>query len=255
MNSSSEKKRPDRPGFIFVGDHPAIDFANTLSISHGRWVDHFRAWPDVIDWLSLSGVSTDPALRIPASRSAAAVKSVVELRQAWKTELDKLVAGGKVGDEFIQQLNQFLAEDVFHETLQRSGKSGFHLGRSAAQFSGEKLALATLSRQIAHFLAEAYFGYLHRCANTTSCALYFYDTTKNHRRQWCSTAACGNRHKVAEFRKRQVESMPKNGPPAHLDMSKKHKSQAHDGTAPLEMVQFGPRATRNSIALATGRVG
>jgi len=36
--------------------------------------------------------------------------------------------------------------------------------------------------------------------------LYFYDTTKNHRRQWCSTAACGNRHKVADFRKRQVKS-------------------------------------------------
>jgi predicted RNA-binding Zn ribbon-like protein len=35
--------------------------------------------------------------------------------------------------------------------------------------------------------------------------LYFYDTTKNHRRQWCSVAMCGNRHKVAEFRRRQRE--------------------------------------------------
>src|SRR5215469_6051985 len=206
MFSPSEKNRAGRPQFIFVGGHPAIDFANTLSISHGRWVDHFRAWPDVIDWLSLAGLSTDPALRIPASRSQQAVKSVVKLRQAWKTELDKIVAGGKVGDEFIQQLKQLLAEDVFHETLHRSGRDGFHLGRSAAQLSGEKLALAALSHQIAHFLAEAYLGYLRRCANITSCVLLFYDATKNHRRRWCSTAVCGNRHKVAEFRKRQVES-------------------------------------------------
>jgi predicted RNA-binding Zn ribbon-like protein len=204
MTPSSEKERRDRPEFIFVGDHPAIDFANTLSTSQGQWVDHFRVWADVIDWLSLAGVSTDPALRIPTSRSAEAVKSVVEFRHAWKTELDKLVAGGKVGDDFIHQVNQLLAEDGFHETLRRSGKSGFYLDRSGAQLSGEKLALATLSLQIAHFLAEAYFGHLHRCANTSSCALYFYDTTKNHRRQWCSTAACGNRHKVAEFRKRQL---------------------------------------------------
>ncbi len=206
MTALSEKSRAAPPEFIFVGDHPAIDFANTLSISQGQWIDHLRVWADVIDWLSLTGLSTDHALQIPTSRSAEAVKSLVELRRAWKVELGKLVAGGKVSDDFIKQLNHLLAEDVFHETLHRSGKTGFHLGRSASHLSGEKLALAILARQIAHFLAEANFGYLHRCANTTSCVLYFYDTTKNHRRQWCSPGVCGNRHKVAEFRKRQVKS-------------------------------------------------
>ena len=205
VTSLSEKSRAKHPEFIFVGDHPAIDFANTLSMTQGRYKDHLRVWADVIDWLSLSGLSTDPTLQIPTSRGAEAVKRLVELRRAWKAELDKLVAGGKVSDDFIKRLNRLLAEDVFHDTLHRSGKTGFHLNRSTSQLSGEKLALATLSRQIALFLAEANFGYLHRCANTTSCVLYFYDTTKNHRRQWCSTATCGNRHKVAAFRKRQVK--------------------------------------------------
>jgi predicted RNA-binding Zn ribbon-like protein len=205
MISLAEKIRADRSEFIFVGDHPAIDFANTLSMSQGQLTEHFRVWADVLDWLSLAGLSTDPALQIPASRSAEAVKSVVQLRRAWKAELDELVAGRKVSDNFIKQLNHLLAEDIFRETLHRSGKTGFQLGRSASQLSGERLALAILSRQIAHFLAEANFDYLHRCANTTSCVLYFYDTTKNHRRQWCSTAVCGNRHKVAAFRKRQAK--------------------------------------------------
>jgi predicted RNA-binding Zn ribbon-like protein len=206
MISLAEKIRADRSEFIFVGDHPAIDFANTLSMSQGQLTEHFRVWADVLDWLSLAGLSTDPALQIPASRSAEAVKSVVQLRRAWKAELDELVAGRKVSDNFIKQLNHLLAEDIFRETLHRSGKTGFQLGRSASQLSGERLALAILSRQIAHFLAEANFDYLHRCANTTSCVLYFYDTTKNHRRQWCSTAVCGNRHKVAAFRKRQAKA-------------------------------------------------
>jgi len=206
VTALSEKSRADRPEFIFVGDHPAIDFANTLSMSQDRWTDHLHLWVDVIDWLSIAGLSTGPALQIPTSRSAEAVKSVLELRRAWKAELDRLVAGGKVSDDFIKQLNYPLAEDVFHETLHRRGKTAFHLDRSASRLSGEKLALAILSRQIAHFLDEANFCYLHRCANTTSCVLYFYDTTKNHRRRWCSTAGCGNRHKVAEFRKRQVKS-------------------------------------------------
>jgi predicted RNA-binding Zn ribbon-like protein len=206
MISLAEKIRADRPEFIFVGDHPAIDFANTLSMFQGQLTEQFRVWADVLAWLSLAGLSTDPALQIPTSRSAEAVKSVVQLRRAWKAELDELVAGRKVSDNFIKQLNHLLAEDIFRETLHRSGKTGFQLGRSASQLSGERLALAILSRQIAHFLAEANFDYLHRCANTTSCVLYFYDTTKNHRRQWCSTAVCGNRHKVAAFRKRQAKA-------------------------------------------------
>jgi len=202
MNSRAKNIRPDRPGFIFVGDHPAIDFGNTQSLSQGQWIEHLRVWPDVVDWLSLAGLSTEPGLQISTSRSAEAVKSVVWLRDAWRSELAKLVEGGRVSADFVRQLSQNLESDVFYETLQRSGKNGLEVVRMASRLRGGKLALATLSRQIAHFLAEANFDYLHRCANTTSCALYFYDTTKNHRRQWCSTASCGNRHKVAEFRRR-----------------------------------------------------
>jgi predicted RNA-binding Zn ribbon-like protein len=203
MVSFSEKSRHKHPEFVFVGDHPAIDFANTLLISQDQWIDHLRVWGDVIDWLSLTGLSTESALTIPASRGAEAVKAVTELRRAWKAELAKLVAGGKVTDDFIKQVNALLAKDLFHETLHRAGKTGFHLHRSPSPLKGENLALALIARQIAQFLAKANLGYLHRCANTTSCVLYFYDTTKNHRRQWCSDATCGNRHKVAQFRKRQ----------------------------------------------------
>ena len=209
MTLLSEKSLADRSEFIFVGDHPAIDFANTLSMSQGKWIDHLRVWADVIEWLSVVGLSTDSGLQISASGSAEAVKKVVELRQGWKAGLEQLVARGKISDDFIAQLNQLLAEDVFHETLHRIGKTGFRLEHSASKLTGGRLALCILARQIANFLTEANLSYLHRCANTASCVLYFYDTTKNHRRQWCSTAACGNRHKVAEFRKRQAEA--KNG--------------------------------------------
>ena len=206
MPSTSEKKQTDRPEFIFVGEHPAIDFANTLVASHGHLEDLLRSWSDVVDWLSRRGLSADPSLNLPASRGVEALKSAVELRRAWKAELARLISGGKVSDEFLERLNTILAEDSFHETLHRNGKKGFHLVRSLSQLHGEKLALAILARQIALFLAEANLSYLHRCANTTSCVLYFYDTTKNHRRQWCSVAACGNRHKVAAFRQRQAKA-------------------------------------------------
>jgi predicted RNA-binding Zn ribbon-like protein len=206
MSFSSENKPTPRPGFIFIGEHPAIDFANTLVLSHGNPEDLFRTWPDVVDWFSRAKLSTSESLHLSATAGTKALKSMVEFRAEWEKVLSQLVSGEKVSEAFLHRLNGFLSLDSFHEILHRDGKKGFHLSRSASAHQGEKLALNLIARQIAGFLAEANFDYLHRCANTTSCVLYFYDTTKNHRRQWCSVATCGNRHKVAQFRKRQLKA-------------------------------------------------
>jgi predicted RNA-binding Zn ribbon-like protein len=206
MPSAITKSRPDRPEFVFVGEHPAVDFANTVVVSNGDLEDLLASWSDLVGWLSRTGLSTDPSLDIPASRSREALKKVLELREAWKEQLAQIIAGNKVSEKFLERLSRLLEGEIFRETLHRDGVKGFSLVRSVSQLEGEKLALAIFARRIALFLVEANLSYLRRCANTTSCALYFYDTTKNHRRQWCSVASCGNRHKVAQFRKRQGEA-------------------------------------------------
>lgn len=203
MSSTIPESRTVGRDFIFIGEHPAIDFANTLLSPQGEPEDLLRTWTDVVDWLSEAGLSKDCSFSV--SRGAEALQSVLDLRQAWTNVLAKLIAGGKVRDEFLESLNAFLLEDHFYETIQRDGKKGFRFVRSATRLGGEKLALAILAREIAHFLVNANLKYLHRCANTITCTLYFYDTTKNHRRQWCSAAVCGNRHKVAAFRERKSQ--------------------------------------------------
>ena len=134
MSSLLKKSRSNQPGFIFVGEHPAVDFGNTQSLSQRHWIEHLRVWPDVVDWLSLAGLSTEPGLQISTSRSAEVVKSVLRLRDAWRSELAKLVEGGRVSADFVRQLNQNLEPDVFYETLQRDRKewlSGCPHGLSA----------------------------------------------------------------------------------------------------------------------------
>ena len=202
----SETKPADRPEFIFIGEHPAIDFANTRVVDHGAPKELFRSWSDVVDWLSQAKLVTGESVELSANVGMRALESVIEFRQAWEKVLAELVLGGKVSDAFLERLNGFLALDIFHEILCRDGKKRFRVTRSGSHLHGEKLALNLIAHQIAGFLAEANLNYVHRCANTTSCVLYFYDTTKNHRRQWCSVATCGNRHKVAQFRKRQVHA-------------------------------------------------
>jgi predicted RNA-binding Zn ribbon-like protein len=203
--AASENAGARRPEFIFVGGHPAIDFANTSAPPPGLGIEFLRTWSDMTDWLGEANISRDSPLDVLPTRRAEALKGVWELRQAWKQALASLIAGGKVSDDFLARLNGLLAADSFHEVLNRAGKRRFQLGRSASELQGGKLALSIVAHQIAIFLAEANLSYLRRCANTESCVLYFYDATKNHRRQWCSVAACGNRHRVAEFRRRQRE--------------------------------------------------
>ena len=205
MPDASKDGGISRPEFIFVGGHPAIDFANTLVPPPGLGIDFLPAWPDVTDWLAQAKISTDLTLDLPPARQSRALKSVWELRQDWRQELASLLEGRKVGDHFLSRLNRILARDGFHEVLHRAGKKQFSLVRSTCKLRGGALILALLARQIALFLAEADLSYLRRCANTSSCVLYFYDTTKNHGRQWCSVGRCGNRHRVAEFRRRQSE--------------------------------------------------
>ena len=205
MSSTSASSRTPGPKFIFVGEHPAIDFANTLSNPHGQLEDLLRTWPDLVSWFSKAGLSKDPSLNLSVSRAVEALKSVSKLRHAWKALLAQLIAGGKVSDEFLESLNSLLEEDNFHDTVQRHSKKGFQFRWILPPISmGRSSPWRSSRARLPASSADANLNYLHRCANTATCTLYFYDTTKNHRRRWCSVAVCGNRHKVAAFRKRQV---------------------------------------------------
>ena len=201
MAFTSELAIPKRPDFLLIGADPAIDLANTLVPPPGPDIEFLQSWQDVIDWLKETGLSSGQNLKVSEPDAAAALETVRNLRHAWKTTLEQIMAGHGVQPQFIKQLNRILGLDTFSETLGVEGE--IVLRRSRSLLAGRQLALAILARSLAEFLITADFKYLRRCANTDSCVLVFYDTTKNHRRQWCSNSMCGNRYKVAEFRRRQ----------------------------------------------------
>jgi predicted RNA-binding Zn ribbon-like protein len=203
MVSVSEIADPKRPNFLLLGAHPAIDFANTLVPPPGSDIEFLHSWQDVIDWLKATKLSDGQNLQVSESDTAQALEAVRNLRHAWRTTLGEIMAGYGVDPQFIKQLNGILCLDTFSEVLYAEGKRRFHLHRSRSLLVGKHLTLAILAWSMAEFLTTAEFKYLRRCANTDSCVLVFYDTTKNHRRQWCSNSMCGNRYKVAQFRRRQ----------------------------------------------------
>lgn len=192
------------PEFVFLGEHPALDFANTLYAPHGELEDQLRSWADIAKWLQQANLSDGTALEATRAEADAALDAIVALRTAWTKQITGILEGQPVGREFLRTLNAALAKDLFSEAVIADGEGAFVLQRSGSTLRGGERVLAILSRQIAKFLTECNHDYLRQCAGP-GCVLYFYDTTKNHRRQWCSAAACGNRHKVAAFRERRAK--------------------------------------------------
>lgn len=190
--------------FVFLGEHPALDFANTYYAPHGELEDQLRSWPDLLKWLREANLGEGAVLEVSKAEADAALEAVVALRQAWTKQITGMLAGKPVSKEFLRTLNAALEKDLFSEAVAADGETPFVLVRSDSKLRGRERVLAILSRQIAGFLTGCNHDYLRQCSGH-GCVLFFYDTTKNHRRQWCSAAACGNRHKVAAFRERQAK--------------------------------------------------
>jgi predicted RNA-binding Zn ribbon-like protein len=99
----------------------------------------------------------------------------------------------------IEPINEVLQITEGHDELVHEN-ARWRLEFVAREDSMEWL-LAAVARSAAEIIVEGLAAPLRVCSNS-GCGLFFYDTSRTHRRRWCSMARCGNRHKVATFSRR-----------------------------------------------------
>ncbi len=182
--------------FILLADHPALDLLNTLPRVNGELVDLFQSDEDVLHWLERAGFCPEGIpLNAPSSSLLHAART---LREALRQLVKKRKAGTR-GD--LSVLNSFLASAQCQSQLVW-GKSHSLTVKRIWQLDTPEQMLAPVAESAADLLATGDFDLVRRCEDE-SCVLWFYDQTKSHHRRWCSMATCGNRHKVAAYRKRR----------------------------------------------------
>jgi predicted RNA-binding Zn ribbon-like protein len=115
------------------------------------------------------------------------MRSLVEKRKA-----------GQRGDPSF--LNRFLADARSHLRLVWNKPRSLKIETLRRKNTVEAL-LGPVAEAAADLLATADFHLVKRCGDET-CVLWFSDNTKSHHRRWCSMVLCGNRHKVAAYRRR-----------------------------------------------------
>ncbi len=173
-----------------LSDHPVLEFLNTIPMVDGKLQDLLQNDADVVSALTRFGWPTT----FEGTGLLTVARNVRE-------ELRRLVEGRKAGSPLeLARLNAFLARAWSYLELNQDRTRSLAVRRVWEHRTPEQV-LAPVAEAAAELLAAGDFELVRRCEGE-SCVLWFYDRTKSHHRRWCSMASCGNRHKVAAFRKR-----------------------------------------------------
>jgi len=180
-------------GPLFLADHPALDFINSVAQAGGVRHDVWQSDEDVLRWLAQAGL---------AAGAEGAPDGLLHAARQLRDTLRALVAQRKAGRAVdVAPLNRALAAAGGSNQLIAGEDGALHITRV---YPGQTPAalLGPVAELAASLLAGGDFERVRECEHP-ECILWFYDKTKAHRRRWCSMALCGNRAKVARFRQQQ----------------------------------------------------
>lgn len=193
-----------REGFLFLGNHLALDFLNTRPVQNGESVELLPDFDALLRWYQaadlLSSREAD-SLRQKWGASASAqraVEAVRELRERLRKVVLAKERGGAVHRVILEDLNLLMAKNPMLTRLKASGSATttelwFDPHRPEDLF-------APLAHSAAMLFSEVDWNRVRKCGQ---CLLHFHDTSKKGTRRWCSMQLCGNRIKVAAYAARQ----------------------------------------------------
>ena len=188
---------PNNP-FLFVGNQAALDFVNTDLVLDGNPTDLLPSIEALISWSIQAGLITkEEAKRIEQAggrHDAETLKQVKAFRTTMREMAERLAAGRPVLQATIEPVNLALRHRLGYPQVSRRRGAFERTYQTEVKNSNQLLGL--LAEAASDLLTACDPSLVKKCQNP-ACVLFFYDTTKNHARHWCSMSLCGNRSKVA----------------------------------------------------------
>ena len=194
-----------RQPFLFVGNHPCLDFINTRMIVRGNPTDLLGGYENLVDWLLQAHmVDKTHAVAVMTQWGHEDQEQLFEqgvmFRRTLRDMVARIVARKSIADSAIASINHILSRcPGYPQLVYKKGGYARQFQSQAAQKDG---LLAPLAEAASDLLCSGKWSLVKKCGNA-ACILYFYDTTKNHTRNWCSMQLCGNRKKVAAHYQRK----------------------------------------------------
>lgn len=182
-----------------LGGMPCLDFVNTLDWRGRKQPEEYLCtYDNLLEWSVLAGVLT-PAesqrlLRTVAKPApVAALARALEFREAAYRILTAVLSGKSPEPRDQEDVNAVISDARSRAILQH--ERGAFSWVFADGSDDANLPLRVVSLSFAHLLSSPLLQDVRRCGGP-ECGWLFLDTTKNHKRRWCSMAGCGNRAKA-----------------------------------------------------------
>jgi predicted RNA-binding Zn ribbon-like protein len=191
-----------KDGFLFIGNHLALDFLNTRPIQNDEPTELLPDFSALLRWFQAAALlsSSDAACLQQewgnSTRCRRTVEAMRELREKLRKEILAWEGGSVVHNSTVDELNRLMADYPMLTRLKTKG-SGTELWFEPRQ--PEDL-FAPVAHRAATLFADVDRSRVRKCAH---CVLHFLDTSKKGTRRWCSMQLCGNRLKVAAYAARQ----------------------------------------------------
>ncbi|HEV8591494.1 MAG TPA: ABATE domain-containing protein [Pyrinomonadaceae bacterium] len=193
--------------FFVLANNLGLNLVNTRIMDNGTAVDLLGSFDDLLDWAVAVGTldkmkAAKAKKKWSGSREAKVLFSeALGLRNSLKQIADDLAHSRPVSKSALDQINAILRrKSGFFEIQSVDGGFEKQFHSETDDING---LLVPIAESTADLLCFGDLAQVKKCENE-SCVLHFYDTSKNHRRRWCSMAACGNRAKANSFYKRKT---------------------------------------------------
>ena len=189
--------------FDWSGGHPALDLVNTLDERPSDApVELLSTYGDLVRFVELSGL-IEPSLAEKSSllsgpACSRAVRCVREIRE----HLFAVLTAHHAGSPIAQCLLDAIALKVRRAHCARAFASTERRGIIVLRWvspTSPDVPVHACALAVENLLVAANHSRIRKCG-AEDCDVFFIDTSKAHRRQWCSMQNCGNREKQRRWR-------------------------------------------------------
>lgn len=193
--------------FNFESNSRCLDFLNTELVEKNQVVDQITDYDRLITWLHQARFLTESQASMVRRKWAQSpmaeriLRAARDQRKLIRKVVEKMTAGQKLPLPIVDELNRLLRHRKGYTQLVQD-EDGFWLQPQTDLEENPLNLIVPAIESLCRLLAEGDLSRLKRCENP-ACIHYFYDTSKNRTRRWCSMRLCGNRMKAAAHYRRQ----------------------------------------------------
>jgi predicted RNA-binding Zn ribbon-like protein len=188
--------------FEWSGGHPALDLVNTLDERPSSSpIENLASYRDLTRFAALAGLvdrATAARLQQFDKLGAPTVKRARKLRERLHDVLAAANVGRPAQQSDLDALSAAIQAAHAARTLVASPSPGLASCRWFPALAPE-IPLHACSLAIERLLVDEPRKRIRKCG-ASDCDVYYLDTSKGYRRQWCSMKGCGNREKQRRWR-------------------------------------------------------